>query len=388
MTRWKVNSGYPSALPLSLLVLAVCLGASSLSAQALPLKRDVPGSASLCPAMPAAHQPEAEEQRLARQLASTAAQAVILGDLDRARSLLDQATRLDSASADLAYRHARVLEDLGRGQDAAAEYCRVLAIDSTADGVGDARQRLAGLVSAERSKIPDGAISAFEHGLLHADKGRLERAAASFDSAATQAPEWPEAVYDRGVVSDRLGRPSEASRDLSKYLDLQPGASDALAVSRRIGELQSLALASTPSPDAALFLGMVVPGMGQFYSGNAPGGLAVLALAGGAVAAGFFIKKVDVQCLSDPGAGGTCPQGQVVAETSSRPYLAVSAEAAAAVTLVGAVAAFMSARERRSKARVGSAPGGSTAVGLRLAPPTIQPNGRRVDLSLIRVVFR
>jgi len=388
MARWKVNGGYPGTLSPWLLVLFVCWSASPLSAQALRLKRDVPGSAPrTCSNTGVTDQPEAEDQRLARQLASTAAQAVILGDLARARSLLDQATRLDPASADLAYRHARVLEDLGRGQAAAAEYCRTLAVDSLAEGVGDARQRLDALIAAERAKIPEAAVSAFQEGLTQADAGRLERASASFDSAVTRAPEWPQAVYDRGVVSDRRGHPSEASRDLRKYLEIEPGAPDALAVSQRIGELQSLALASTPSPGAALFLGMLIPGMGQFYSGNASGGLAVLSLVGGAVAAGFLIKKVDVQCLSDPGPGGTCPQDQIVRENVSRPYLTISVEAGAAVALVGAVVAFMSAREQRS-AQAGNTADASTVARSRLAPPTIRRHGRRVDLSLIRVLVR
>ena len=387
MARWKVNGGCLGVPFGWLLVSALGWSASSLSAQELPLKREVPGSGPYqCPAVATAARPGAEEQRLARQLASTAAQAVILGDLDRARTLLDQATQLDPASADLAYRRARVLEELDQPQAAVSAYCKVLAVDSLAEGVNDARQRLDSLVAAERAAIPESAVASFREGLTRADAGHLDRALASLDSAVATAPEWPAAVYDRGVVFARMGKEQEATRDLRKYLELEPGAPDAMDVSRRIGELQSLVYATTPNPDAALFLGMLVPGMGQFYSGSALGGLTVLTMAGGAVAAGYFIKKVDVQCLSDPGPGGTCPPNQIVSEDVTRPYLTVSVEAAAAVTLVGAVLAFMNARQRRSAQQQGVVDL-SSARSPHLAPPAMYRRGRGVDVALVRVVF-
>lgn len=387
MARCKAQGGHP-VLPLSwLLVPALCCAASSLSAQELPLKRDVPGSTPYqCPPVRVTETPGAEEQRLARQLASTAAQAVILGDLNRARALLDQATQLDPASADLAYRHARVLEELGQRHAAVSEYCRVLAADSSTEGGNDARQRLDALIAAERAMIPESAITAFREGLTLTDTGRLDRALTAFDSAATRAPAWPEAVYDRGVVFARLGRTEEASRDLRRYLEMEPGAPDALAVSRRLGELQAMALGSPPNPETALLLGVLVPGLGQFYSGNALGGMTVLSLAGGAVGAGFLIKKVTVKCLSEPGPGGTCPPSDVVGEEVSRPYLGASVGAAVAVTLVGATLAFIHARKRR---RAQPAAAASQAAGTaRLALPTVRRHGPGVDIALVRVVFR
>lgn len=370
-----------------LLAAFLCGAISPLYGQELPLKRDVPGAAPYrCPSVPAARTPAAEEQRLARQLASTAAQALILGDLDRARALLDQATQLDPVSVDLAYRHARVLEDLEQRHAAVSEYCRVLAADSGVENENDARQRLDALIAAERAMIPAPAIEAFRTGLAEADAGRLQRAVTSFGSAVTLAPGWPEAVFDRGVVFARLGRTEEASRDLRRYLELEPGAADALAVSQRLGQLQAMALGSPPNPGAALLLGVLVPGLGQFYSGDAWGGLAVLSLAGGAATTGFLVKQKDVQCLTDPGPGGTCPPGQVVREDVSRPYLGVSIGAAAAVTVVGAAVAFIHARNRRGAQSAGTAPG--TATAPRLAFPSVQTHGAAVDVALVRLVFR
>jgi tetratricopeptide (TPR) repeat protein len=389
MARWKVNRGRLGLPPAWLIIAALCGSASSLSAQDLPLKREIPGSGPYqCPPEQKADKPGAEEQMLARQLASTAAQAVILGDLDRARSVLARATQLDPSSADLAYRHARVLQDLNQAPAAIAEYCRALAADSLAEGIGDARQRIQALAAATRTKLPAQAVTAFQEGLKEADAGRLERAAMLFDTATVGAPEWPEAVFDRGVVAARLGRAPDATRDLRKYLELRPDAPDAIDVSRRIGELQSLSLVSTPSPSAALFLGMVVPGMGQFYSGRALGGMTVLSLAAGAVAAGYLVKKVDVLCLSEPGSDGTCPADQVVKEKTNRPYLTAAVGAAAAVTVVGAVTAFLGARGRRNARTAAGSDDATTTRAPRLAMPTVAARGTNVDFALLRVTFR
>ncbi len=385
MARWNVNHGRRGLPPLWLLVSALWWSAASLSAQALPLKRDVPGSGPyMCPPAHAVGATGAQERTMARQLASSAAQSVILGDLDRARTLLDRATQLDPSSADLAYRHARVLEELKEPEQAISEYCRALTSDSLAEGVNDARKRLDALAAAERAAIPQPAITAFQAGLTHADAAQLERALASFDSAASAAPRWPEAVYDRGVILDRLGRTPGATRDLQAYLHLRPGAPDAIAVSQRIGELRSMALVSRRSPGGALALGILIPGMGQFYSGRALGGFTVLSLAGGAVAAGLLIKKVDVQCLSEPGPGGTCPSGQVLKEVVHRPYRLAGFGTAAAIGVIGAIEAFVKLRGARNPGQASA----SIDVGrFRVGAPALVASGGRIDLSLVRLEF-
>ncbi len=390
MPRRTTDQGR-SRLPSCLVLVLSALGwsVSALGAQELPLKREVPASGPYeCPSVATADMPGAPEQAQARQLASTAAQAVILGDLDRARALLDRATELDPASADLAYRHARVLEDLGERSAAVSEFCRVLALNPRAEGVDDARDRIESLESSDRVTIPASAIEAFQDGLAGADAGLLERALTSFDSAAARAPDWPDAIYDRGVIFARLGRTAEASRDLRRYLELVPGAPDGIAVSERIGELQGVALAPTPSPGTALALGILVPGMGQFYSGRAVGGLTVLALAGGAVATGLFVKKVEVQCLSAIEPGQDCPAGQVVGEDVTYPYRIPAIGAAAAVGLVGAIEAFIHLRGQRSTPAFEEASEAARDAGPRLEMPTVAAHGRHVDVGLLRVTFR
>jgi len=387
MPRRKSKQGRRRLALFWLLLPAFSWNASSLAAQTLPLKSDAPGVGPYaCPAVAVQRPPGEEERVQARELASTAAQSLILGDLERARALLDRAAELDPSSADLAYRHARVLEDMGERQAAIAEFCRVLAVDPRAEGVDDARERIETLAGNRDVPYPPDAVAEFQKAVEWADAGLLQNALTSFEMILGAAPDWPEAVYDRAVIADRLGRNADAVRDYRRYLELSPTASDAVAVSQRLGELQSAMLVSTPNPGAALALGIILPGMGQFYSGRALGGLTVLALAGGAAAAGYFVTDVNVKCLSDPGPDGSCPEGQVLGEETDRPYLVAGVGAAAAIGVIGAVEAFVKLRRLRGGSAVSGAPSVRMG-GARMSTLDVVASRGRVELRLVRLTF-
>ncbi len=368
-----------------LAALALTLGPASASAQDLPFQRDYPGSSQYeCGSSDPPAVASAEARGQAAQLASSAAQAVLLGDLDRAGAMLERATELDPASADLAYRRARVLEDLGQREAAGGEYCRSLALLDSGDTAEDARARLEALVEAEAESVPTQALAAFRMGLEAVDAGMLDEAVDAFQVAETEGGDWPAATYNRGVALERLGRPGEAAQALSSYLQLRPDAPDALVVSRRIGQLQSLALSDGPSPGTALTLGILMPGLGHFYSGRPGSGVAVLALAGGAVAAGFLIKEVDIRCLTPQ--QGACPPDQVVSRTTSRPYLTASLAAAAAVGLAGAIEAFVDARGRRgSGATFAQSAGDDTDL---VVLPGLDIHRGKIGFGLLGLRFR
>ncbi|MEX0836917.1 MAG: tetratricopeptide repeat protein [Gemmatimonadota bacterium] len=372
------------AFPRCFIWLALALGAVPAAAQTLPFQRDYPGSTPFeCRPFASPVVASAEARAQAGQLASTAAQAVLLGDLERADALLERATELDPASADLAYRRARVLENRGALDDATEEYCRSLALLDSGDTAEDARARLDALVAAETEQVPSQAVAAFEMGLEAADGGAMEEALEAFRVAEAEGGDWPAATYNRGVTLERLGRPAEAAQALSYYLELLPDAPDALAVSRRIGQLQSLAVTSGPSPGTALTLGILMPGLGHFYSGRTGGGLTVLTLAAGAVAAGFLMKEVDVTCLTPQ--QGACPPDQVVSRTTTRPYLTASLAAAAAVGIAGAIEAFVDARGRRGSDS--SFPDSADDAGLVVLPGLGVRQGK-VELGLLGLRFR
>ncbi len=268
-----------------------------LDAQQLPLKRGLPGSDSIaCPEIDLTVRPSPEEVDQASRMGSDADQALMLGNQERARDLLARATELNPISAELAYRYGRSLESLNETEPAIEQFCRALALGSREQGIGDARPRLEALARAREPDLSEAARSQFLNGLLQADLGNLRGAEEAFGTAILAAPDWADAVYNRGIIRIRLGLPDPAVEDLQQYLALRPDADDAILVSQRIGQLQ-IRPTSSVSAGTALGLGLVIPGMGQFYSGRALGGFGVLALAGGAIATGFLIEEVQVKCV-------------------------------------------------------------------------------------------
>jgi len=367
----------PVAALLPLLALA-CL--TPLSAQELSLKRHVPGTDTIsCPSIRVPARPGAEEQAEASRLASSADQALILGDAARAREFLARATELDPSSAELAYRYGRILEDLHETDQAIEQFCRALALGSRQEGIGDARPRLEALARARDPAVPQEASRAFLNGLLQADLRQFSAAAQSFATAVRVAPNWADAWYNRGLMRSRVGDAAGAVADLQEYLSLRPGAEDAILVSRHIGQLQ--APVQVQSPATTLTLGLLLPGMGQFYSGRALGGFTVMALAGGAAAAGFLIEEVTVECVGSVPSGGICPPERIIGETSGRPYVVHGLAAAGVVTVAGAIEAYL-------KARGGG--GGSAGTGRlsgRVSGPSFEARGSRLTLSILSFGF-
>jgi tetratricopeptide (TPR) repeat protein len=367
----------------------VCAGAYyPLAAQELTLQREYPGLGPFaCPAPVAYAQPSPDDRAQAGQLASDAVQAVILGELLRAEELLVRATELDPASAELAYRRARVLEDLQRSTEAMAEYCRTLGLGAEADGIADAQDRLDALYEVIRARIPDAARGAFLSGVTMADLESYEESVSAFTIAINAAPDWPPPIYNRAVVFERMGRITESLTDYRRYLQLTPGEIDPVvaAVTQRIGMLEGLVAIPTPSPSGALTLGVLFPGMGQYYSGRSLGGTIVLAAVAGAIATGILFKEVTVTCLNPT--SGDCPPGDVVDESSKRPYLTPAIGAAAAITVIAAIEAFVRARGRRADTADALIPTAAVS-GPRVTGPSVTVRRGRVDVSVMALRFR
>jgi tetratricopeptide (TPR) repeat protein len=355
-----------------------------LQAQELPLKRDLPGTDSIvCPEVAPGQEPSDEEREESIRLGSFADQETILGDYERARDLLARAVELDPTSAELAYRYGRVMESLEETELAIEQFCRALRLGSREQGIGDARPRLEALARAREPLLPEAAKSEFLNGLLHADLGDFQSAVESFRTASELAPEWADPIYNRGVIRIRMGEAGQAVEDLQEYLRLQPDAEDAILVSQRIGQLQIVPSRGV-SAGTAFGLGLVLPGGGQFYSGRALGGLGVLALAGGAAAAGFLIEEVDVRCVGSA-PSGDCPPERIISETSNKPYKTYGLAAAGAVAFLGALEAFLKARgsdgvenEELMGVEIGAA---------RILLPEVSTFGSQVQINLVRVTF-
>jgi len=379
--RWRTGS------LLGILATVSASGAVTLAGQELELLRVYPGSGPyecLAPASPELPTPDARAR--AGQLASDANQALILGELEQVQALLEQAVALDPASPDLAYRHARVLEDVDRAPDAMVEYCRALDLNVESLGIFEARDRLNTLSDELRAQIPEAARDAFAQGLVQADDSLFSDAEESFSEAMDIDSDWPEPIFNRAVVNERAGRTREALQDFRDYLRLvAPDESQAITVSQRIGELEGMASVVTPDPSQALVLGLV-PGMGHFYTSRPLMGGLTLTTAGMAVAAGLSYRDVTVVCVNEVPAGAACPAGEVVRELNERPYFWIGVGVAAAITLASAIDAYLAAKGQREAFTAITEP--LESVTFEAGMPRVSARDAQLDFSFLRLRFR
>jgi tetratricopeptide (TPR) repeat protein len=359
---------------------------NALPAQQLQLKREPPKIAwPGCPpaARPAAV-PRAQRQE-AERLAKDATEASILGDNTAALALLVRATARDPASDRIAYRLARTLEALDRRKEAVAAYCRYLALAPDAADAPEARGRLTGLTDPGGFAVPAAVVEAFNGAIAYYDAGRLADAEAALTAVIGAAPAFGDALYDRGVVRLALGVEDAGTADLQRYLELHPGSSDfadVLRVLRATGKV-----VAPYNPSSALATGLLVPGLGQFTTGRPVRGLVVLGGAATALTAGVLLQNTRVDCLAPP-VHGKCANEYVLRRSTERPYLVPAIGAAAVLSVLGAIDAFVGAKQRNEHAtellRVGDRDGSGTAVRLG---PSVDTDSNGTRLSLIRFTF-
>jgi tetratricopeptide (TPR) repeat protein len=167
---------------------------------------------------------------------------------------MGQAAAADGTSPEVAYRHARALEDLELRDGAILEFCRAMALGAVDAGIQDSRARLDALYEIVRERITDRARGGFVSGLRETDQGLYGDASCSFSVAIEEVPDWAEAYYNRAIVYERLGRIQESLADYRRYLMLSPSEIDPVVamVAERIGMLEGAVASPTPSPGAAL----------------------------------------------------------------------------------------------------------------------------------------
>lgn len=324
-------------------VLVLALAFPSLGAQELPLKRDLPPGPceARVPVSVSSESPSESDQQESERLSAEANQAAILGDQNGAIALLREAADLDPLSSPVAYRLARILEDAGEAEAALSEFCRYLALEPDGPDAAGTRVRTERLADPDRTPLSPAARSAFEQGVTAFDQGAYDEAARHFSRAILEGAEWDAAHYNRGVSYLRAGRTTAATADLQWYLETSPTAADRAAVQAHLRQI--VPAAPQYSPGIALTTGLLIPGMGQFYSGRPGLGFLVLSTAGTAATVGLLHRKVEVDCLQIP-TNGVCPPQQVLAERVKRPLLVPGLVTAAAITVVGAIYAFRGAR--------------------------------------------
>lgn len=353
-----------------------------LAAQVSGLKTEIVGVESfVCPDPGEPPVVSDEERRQAFELGTTARQALILGEVERARGLLARATALDPNSPELAYEHGRVLEELGQSGEAARWFCAALAAGAEGGDAADARERIERYAESERRQIPEAARAAFAEGVAAAAAGRLDGAARAFAEALDEHADFAEAAYNRAVVLEVRGESAGAAEAYRSYLQLRPQAPDAIRVSERIGQLQA-AQGSGPSRGSALALGLLLPGGGQFYTGRPLGGVSLLVLGGGAAAAAFLVKETDVRCLQAVEPGASCPPSQVIGRTTRHPYRTLGLVGVGAIALGGAIEAFLHA-SGIAEIEIGEVGQGAAL----LLGPSVRSGSSGTDVRFVRVAF-
>jgi arylsulfatase A-like enzyme/tetratricopeptide (TPR) repeat protein len=132
---------------------------------------------------------------------------------------LDEAERA-AASPEALLTRARVLVELGRADEAAAAFQRVLALrpdhGGALRGLGDLALARGDLAAAERflarvvEEDPRDARALVKLGIVHVRGGRLDAALAAFREAVARDPADAEALLALGGALAKAGRPAEA----------------------------------------------------------------------------------------------------------------------------------------------------------------------------------
>ena len=131
------------------------------------------------------------------------------------------------------------------------------------------------------------------------------------------------------------------------------------------------------SPGSAMTRSLLVPGLGQFYTGRPALGAVFLAAWGAALGVGVMSQEVTVECLAR--VTGTCPADQIRGEVVKRPMLAIGVGGAVAIAAISAFEANSAAKRANRRAGPNDSNGiepslstwsdGTVAFGLRVKLP-------------------
>jgi hypothetical protein len=288
----------------------------------------------------------ARDPGAARAEAARARELALNGESRGARDAFARAAALDPADPALAYDLARAAEEASDRPTATAALCRYLVLAPDGREAGEVRSRLARLAGGTAAPRDAAARAAFQRGVDALESRRYEAAVAAFDDVLRQVPSAPEAVYDRGLARLALEQDAAAAADLAAYVASPSAGPDRAQVLRAVEALR----APSWSPGGALGRGLLVPGLGQLYTGRPVVGLLVLAGAATGVGAAF-VERTRQETVEFRDAFGNPYSGTVT--RISRPYATTGLAAAGAVAIAGAAeAAYYAMTHRRERPRL------------------------------------
>jgi len=367
-------------------VLAACAGLPALTAaQSLPLKRTAPApTAVACPIFTAPPPPVREQTEEANRLGTLGRESSLEGDHKAARELFRQAAQLNPGDAALAYRLGRESDESADTATAVHEYCRYLALAPDAGDASAVRDQLARLLPSGAIERGTAVAAQFQTGAARYDAGDWDGAAESFRAVTTAEPGDAPAWYNQGLSLAQAHRQIDAVRALGQYLTLAPDAADRPAVREEIRRLRG----ELPHAGTAFALGLL-PGGGQYYTGQIPLGIVVTAGAAGGVVWALTTQTVTKlhHYVDENGVPYTQPY-----QASEHSYLGAGLAIAGGVTLFGAIEAAVVAHHRSSELP----PADSTTSAsidrahpvLAWTLPTVDPSRDGLHVGLpVRIAF-
>jgi tetratricopeptide (TPR) repeat protein len=313
-----------------------------LAAQTLSLKRTPPApTAAACPVFPPPAPPVREQTEEANRLGTVARESALEGDHKSARDLFSQAAQLNPSDPSLAYRLGRENEELGDTTRAVHEYCRYLSIAPKGGEEPGVRGRLTALLAPAVNQQGTTLVAQFESGLKAYDAGDWDASGTAFGNVTHGAPGYAPAYFDRALVRARQHHQGDAIRDFNAYLRLAPAADDRGDVVQRIDQLRH----EMPSAGAAFAFGLL-PGGGQYYTGQYILGVFVTGAAGGGVALALTTQTVTKlhHYVDVNGVPYTAPY-----QATEHKNLAAGIGIAGGVTLLGAIEAVIVANHRNAQ---------------------------------------
>jgi len=97
-----------------------------------------------------------------------------------------------------------------------------------------------GIVGAQN--VSDEAMRHFDRGQAAVEMAKTpadyEDAITEFEQAATLAPDWPNVYFNLGLIQEKVGKRVDAIRNLTKYVELSPNASDIREVKKFIAKIE------------------------------------------------------------------------------------------------------------------------------------------------------
>jgi tetratricopeptide (TPR) repeat protein len=210
--------------------------------------------------------------------------------------------------------------------------------------------------------------------------GAVEEAARTWERVVSAIPSDTLAAQRHAALQARLNRRTPAARPPAVPIgaDSTPTLESAVMT-----DSAAAPAVRTLDPGQAAVLGLLLPGLGEIYTGRPGRGVLVLGGAAVALGVGLLYENVAVRCLTVP-INNFCPPDDIISENTERPYLGAGLAAAAAITVLGAIDAYFAARRANVSATSGASSG---RQGLRLHAPAIEPTASDVRLALIRVRF-